>query len=920
MKKILAAVIAAMCFAGAVPVSAVPLTGLAEDTASEQAADKNETAKEGSLTDFGTGGEWSVPESSDIMLKNMDLYDVAELSKKGKNINWSDFADFNIDWYNTIAFSVFAKVDLGDDFFLVVGGEQSSRPDVVWLCYGDTETYVDVKTGNVKEFISENGKADIFTAAATTTTTVITTSAVTTTVTTAAPTGTKAMTLDDVKALAKKGGELTWSDFEAYSGRKCGTPFDMLAYIYEIDESYYLLVSGAVDGAPDKVQLCHYNEHISVDVLTGDVEAFIAEYSNYELPDIGYTFDEIYNMTEDEVRNVFKEKGLIDTEKYHVYPQRNGNTAVDNDSMTILLYPENYMINLTDHELVTHVTDMNNRDKLFKDSDIVWDREKVKKSLGLPEEYFNIYVESSMGVIKSAPEGEDPDIRKYCKCSIRCTSKDKDKIADLRRAALNYIQLNPDFALVYPETSGGENVSTPIESLKGDANCDGQVDMSDVVLVMQAMANPNKYGLDGTDENHLTEQGMKNADMDGNGLTVGDAQAIQMKLLGFTENEAPVIKLNTLIPEQGTDYVELKPDEPMVSCYDPVLNSLDGVGVWFELESQQSPVTLTADKGSFKVFTYKSGGLGTVDNVGKSYKLDKSGEVSWVPEILTIPDGYEEKIQITDSKNADLGTLVITKNPKSGEGVFCVTLKKPTSSANSDSLPALSDIVTIKTDYDPVMSDWSGIGILLEVNSPEYDITLEANDGQFVEWDTIKGSGPLKNEGKTYEIGKSGSIFWDPDDTCYTDGFVAEITVKGTTKEKQIELGKIYITHNDRLVFTASLEKPNSTTNTDSSAVAGKKFVYEKEGFGGDCYIDFKEDGTFLYSPGYLSSYLGGGTWEISGDKVVLTQENDGMSGKRVNYFSIAENELIYIEEGSDNFIGTIVKDGEKFFLQSSEE
>ena len=44
------------------------------------------------------------------------------------------------------------------------------------------------------------------------------------------------------------------------------------------------------------------------------------------------------------------------------------------------------------------------------------------------------------------------------------------------------------------------------------------------------------------------------------------------------------------------------------------------------------------------------------------------------------------------------------------------------------------------------------------------------------------------------------------------------------------------------------------------------------------------------------------------------------MSGKRVNYFSIAENELIYIEEGSDNFIGTIVKDDEKFFLQSSEE
>ena len=68
---------------------------------------------------------------------------------------------------------------------------------------------------------------------------------------------------------------------------------------------------------------------------------------------------------------------------------------------------------------------------------------------------------------------------------------------------------------------------------KGDANCDGQVDMADAVLIMQALANPNKYGLDGTAEVHLTEQGKANADMEGDGLTVGDAQAIQKILLGL---------------------------------------------------------------------------------------------------------------------------------------------------------------------------------------------------------------------------------------------------------------------------------------------------------------------------------------------------------------------------------------------------
>ena len=70
----------------------------------------------------------------------------------------------------------------------------------------------------------------------------------------------------------------------------------------------------------------------------------------------------------------------------------------------------------------------------------------------------------------------------------------------------------------------------------GDANCDGTVDMGDAVILMQALANPNKYGIDGTAEHHLTEQGKINGDMNGDGLTVGDAQAIQKVLLGLGIN------------------------------------------------------------------------------------------------------------------------------------------------------------------------------------------------------------------------------------------------------------------------------------------------------------------------------------------------------------------------------------------------
>ena len=71
-------------------------------------------------------------------------------------------------------------------------------------------------------------------------------------------------------------------------------------------------------------------------------------------------------------------------------------------------------------------------------------------------------------------------------------------------------------------------------TLLGDSNCDGIVDLSDAVLIMQALANPNKYGKQGTAELHISEQGWINADVHqkGNGVSTNDALAIQMKLLG----------------------------------------------------------------------------------------------------------------------------------------------------------------------------------------------------------------------------------------------------------------------------------------------------------------------------------------------------------------------------------------------------
>lgn len=73
------------------------------------------------------------------------------------------------------------------------------------------------------------------------------------------------------------------------------------------------------------------------------------------------------------------------------------------------------------------------------------------------------------------------------------------------------------------------NSPTLIEGLDGDANIDGDMDISDAVIVMQSLANPDKYGVN--KEKGITYQGIKNADTNKDGITNIDALNIQRKLL-----------------------------------------------------------------------------------------------------------------------------------------------------------------------------------------------------------------------------------------------------------------------------------------------------------------------------------------------------------------------------------------------------
>ncbi len=99
--------------------------------------------------------------------------------------------------------------------------------------------------------------------------------------------------------------------------------------------------------------------------------------------------------------------------------------------------------------------------------------------------------------------------------------------------------VEPDGTTPEPDSTSGSD-----KRVWGDANCDGEVNMSDVVLIMQDYLNPKKYGVKGTSEDKITAKGELNADVEnnGNGLDLKDALLVQQFSIKLIDDLTPAKK------------------------------------------------------------------------------------------------------------------------------------------------------------------------------------------------------------------------------------------------------------------------------------------------------------------------------------------------------------------------------------------
>ncbi|HOH87275.1 dockerin type I repeat-containing protein [Ruminococcus sp.] len=610
-------------------------------------------------------------------------------------------------------------------------------------------------TGQLRPAVFEDEHKQLETTDITTETIPVTTQTAVTTTTTAVNSTFKdlgvfeegeKMTLDDVIELSKKGNALTLNDLAKFKGVIAGSGIFILEY--DLGNGYTLMVGSMTLEKIDYARLKYSGSENFIDIRTDDVKEYIASTA---APVDHTALQGTKQMTLEDVMGLAKKGAELDWSDFEDYKGRDVGSG---QNIWRFELEDGYTLE------VCGVADRRKPDSIIlsrgQDEIDLLRNDSINGFLIMTSDY-------TMTVTVAEINGSSllvKNIESHGDVLTLPANKLDNGIKPVVGMKLE-VTYRGGILETYPGQFGNIQkvtvLSETTEIVAGDTNCDGTMDLADAIMIMQALANPDKYGINGTAERHLTEQGKLNGDMNGDGLTVGDALAIQRKLLGLDDEEKSF-----------------------------------------------STTLLGIDKA--KVIGVK---------------------------VSSLPEGYDHSF--TDE--------------------------------NAQSVVDYLSNISLSTNLS--VEDPGQLGGMTWV------IRLVYENG-----DTVT----------LYDLGK---FIHGTDRKWY------EMTYEESQELSNL-IWKLGQTDNDKSI--------------DNSAIAGKIFAYEKEGAGGYCTLSFNENGRFLYSPGKLSSYMGGGDWKIDGDTVSLI----GMLDKTI-YLKITDDTLVYIAEGSDEFPYMDIKDGEKFGIYRPE-
>ena len=467
------------------------------------------------------------------------------------------------------------------------------------------------------------------------------------------------------------------------------------------------------------------------------------------------------------------------------------------------------------------------------------------------------------------------------------------------------------------------------DGLYGDANCDGNVDMSDAVLIMQSLANPAKYGINGTNENHITQKGIDLADVseNGNGLTTNDALTIQNYLLGnvkslpesFKDNSGQgssdqeeeqdnVEEVNTKIHLSGSsitvegEYAVANGSKVTISHSGTF--TIDGTltdgQIYVEVPDEK------ADKGTVKLvfngvnITGKSAPAILVKNADKTSITVADGTENTISDGTAAYTGDELESAVIEAKD----DLTI-KGGESGTGTLTINANfQPAIVCNND-LKLTGGILNISTlNEDPELTPDTVKGKgSVTVKGGTINITSKG--------DGIKSSkGEVVIEGGTISIKASKDAIQAETDITISGGDIAAFGDKGLTAVGNVNItgGNLIATAKDNqcetitsteqatlvLDFTKEWAKNNPISVTDTSNKVlieqntPKKFKYAIVSSPDIASGDLK-----VFAGGIKMKHSTGSTFK-SGTPAKFTDVNNDMDNEEQLYQELFSQETIH--------------------------